>query len=152
MPLRTHAEQNEIQRPPAERSGQLARVGRGGGVEIGRLAAHPMHVRRVERDVIEPEATRQGVVGVGIGRGHRPLVAPEEVDAPPIHGRRRERGKEGFRHRSARQCAGELTVGGDGVPRRGLEAFGEDASQGRGRIDDHLGGHDPAVSTRRSHG
>src|SRR5262245_33697029 len=113
--VRTHPEENEIERTTLEHAGEVAGIGACRRVEIGRLAADPMHARRIERNAIEPEAAREMVVGLRVVVWDGALVAPEDVDARPLDGGGAERRKERLRHRPAGQRAGEPAVRRDRV-------------------------------------
>jgi hypothetical protein len=150
--VRTHPEQHEIDRPAFEHPGQVPGVGEGRGVGIALLGVDPMHARRVDRDVVEPEPAREPEVGSRVVGRDRALVAPEDVDARPLDGRVGERRKEGLRHGPAWHRACESIVRRDRVACFRLEATHEAPGERGRRVDDHLRLHDDAVNTGGSHG
>jgi len=149
--IRTHPEEHEIDRPALEHPGQVPGVGEGRGVGIVLLGMDPMHARRVERDVVEPEPACETEVGTRIVGRDRALVAPEDVDARPLDGRVREGRKERARDGPPWDRARELPVRCDRLACFRLEASHEAPGERRRRVDDHLRLHDGAVNTRDSH-
>jgi hypothetical protein len=149
--VRTHPEEHEIDRPALEHPGEVPGVGEGRGVGIAVLGVDPMHARRVDRNVVEPEPVCETEVGSRIVGRDRALVAPEDVDARPLDGRVGERRKEGARHGPPWHRAGESAVRFDRVACFRLEATHEAPGERRRRVDDHLRLHDSVVNTRDSH-
>ena len=92
--VRAHAEQQHVEaghRAVVLRPGGLAQLG---GVGVGRLlgrqarvgAAHHVHPRGVDVDVVEQRLAGAGLVALGVAGGQEPLVAPPDVQAPPVDG------------------------------------------------------------------
>ena len=92
------------------------------------FAMDAMDVRRGDRHVIEQRLARHSVVAVRVARGHASLIAPQDMDARPVHTRhewlKRQQLVRAPRRRSARECDHEFPSCVDRVLRSRNESFG----------------------------
>ncbi len=78
-----------------------------------------MHALRIQRHRVEERLARLGDVALGVALGQEPLVAPPQVQAPPVdrvpRGRGGERGQQAVAVAPAGQHDGGVAGGGLGV-------------------------------------
>ena len=146
MPIRTHAEDEHV-----ERGGQLAVVGGGRRVQVAALSLHAMNTRRRDRHPREQHLHRHMEVAVGVVARHGTLVAeidiyPVPVDAAGQVGRR-ERGVHRSRRRAPRKRNGAVAAGDEHIRHRLRQPRGGAARKGCRRLDDELQRH----ASTRSH-
>src|SRR5207302_1132197 len=123
-----HAEQDQVQGRGRSLGIDLEAAGDGElivprrAIEIGILAAHPMHERRGGADLVEERGGGRAVIRVRMLGGNGALVTPEELHPPPVdrvpEGRRREQFIEAPGGRASRQGDGESAARVDGRRRQ----------------------------------